>query len=439
MTPTRFFSLLVLPFFILVASACELPGDVVIATTDNAQAVVDANPAGTRYRFAAGVHTNVHVVPKDGDSFLGADAGAIIDGGGASDPAFRSFEVVKDVSIFNLAITNYNPTPYEAVIDAGSQEWGDTGTWRAPTNWAIYSVDLYDNTGAYQSAAIKVGGGSTITDNRIFDNNGAGIWGHGENMYIADNEIFGNSRAATDSEAGNHSGGIKLVAVHDSIVTNNNVHDNQGPGIWCDANCDNVEIHNNFVTDNEWAGVQYEVSFRGNIHDNIVTNNGQGDFRNWLWDGGIVVSNSVDVVVSDNILDGNDDGITVIDQRTARNDGRFSIAPGEPRRIGSGQAFEIPSWAQVFDADGELEYWRSEDVRVLNNTINNSGASGASNGGGDEAVGSDLYATTVFSGNTYTNFFGFYWATGSDVAPNAGDPEYQGNLTLAQWQAFGND
>lgn len=420
----------------LLLAACDSPGDVIIETTDDAQVIVDAHPAGTQYRFAPGVHTNVHVVPKDGDRFVGSAAGSVLDGAQTSDPAFRSNETVSDVVIANLTITNYNPTPYEAIIDAGSQEWGDTGTWRPATNWIVAAVTLTENTGDYRSAAIKVGGGSKILYNSIHDNNGVGVWGHGEEIRVSGNHIFANSRIADDTQAGNHSGGIKLVAAHDSQIDNNLVYENQGPGIWCDANCDNVSITDNTITDNEWAGVQYEVSFNGTIANNTVTNNGHGDHRNWLWDGGIVISNSTDVIVEGNTLDGNDDGITVIDQRTARNDGRWS----EPEpRTGPGQEAEIPEWAHVFESDGSLAYWRSENVTVANNTIANSGSSGASNGGPGEAIGSDLYATTVFTGNTYINEYGYYWATGENVAPNDGGPEYIGNLTAAQWAAFGND
>ena len=69
-----------------VAPPPRAPHEVVIEPGQSIQAVVDAHPAGTSYRIAAGVHRAQMVAPKAGDTFTG-DAGAVLSGAILLDPA----------------------------------------------------------------------------------------------------------------------------------------------------------------------------------------------------------------------------------------------------------------------------------------------------------------------------------------------------------------
>lgn len=60
--------------------------EVVLEVGDDLGAAVDAHPAGTSYRIAAGVHHAQAITPKAGDTFVG-DAGAVLSGTQVLDPA----------------------------------------------------------------------------------------------------------------------------------------------------------------------------------------------------------------------------------------------------------------------------------------------------------------------------------------------------------------
>ncbi len=55
------------------------PSEVRIELGDDPQALVDATPPGTTFVFAAGVHREVSIIPRDGDRFTG-EAGAVLSG-----------------------------------------------------------------------------------------------------------------------------------------------------------------------------------------------------------------------------------------------------------------------------------------------------------------------------------------------------------------------
>jgi hypothetical protein len=54
---------------------------------------------------------------------------------------------------------------------------------------------------------------------------------------------------------------------------------NQAPGLWCDLDCHNVEIDNNYIHHTGKAGIFYEVSFDGRIHHNVMHENGWSERR----------------------------------------------------------------------------------------------------------------------------------------------------------------
>lgn len=108
-------------------------------------------------------------------------------------------------------------------------------------------------------------------------------------------------------------GGFKAAQTTGLIVEGNVVHDNAGPGIWCDLNCHEVVITNNRVGRNANIGILFEISDGALIYRNAVWENGL-DFDRGGWGAGIVVSTSGNTEIFDNVLAWNGDGITVIEE-----------------------------------------------------------------------------------------------------------------------------
>ena len=55
------------------------------------------------------------------------------------------------------------------------------------------------------------------------------------------------------------------------------MHDNDGPGLWCDIECRNVVYENNLVENNQHIGIFHEISFKAVIRNNVVRHNGSGN------------------------------------------------------------------------------------------------------------------------------------------------------------------
>ena len=196
------------------------------------------------------------------------------------------------------------------------------------------------------------------------------------------------------------------MVVKDSVVSNCDVRDNHGPGIWLDINCDNNLITKNHIEGNATAGIFYEISRGATISDNTVINNAHGDERGWFWGGGILVSTSHEVVVKNNVLEGNNMGLIAIDQRTARMD-----------------TFDNqPAW-------GRLPNWAGHSVEFVDNVIDNCGRN-AVTASGVSSTNSTIYTTSTFEGNTYTGTNTWWWGLN-----DAGATEQ----TFAEWQSAGRD
>jgi len=392
-------------------------GAILIKVSDNANTIVRKHPSGTAFVFEDGTHYGVAIYPKSGQSFWANPVGksVILDGQGKNKVAFDMQHLTTNVGIYHLIIQNYTPVDYFGVIDCGSQYWTDGKKWKEPTNCTIFNVDLINNTGEKYSSGIVVGSGTRVLGGRITDNYGQGIWGHGKNILIDGVEIARNSKESITW----HAGGIKFAVVHDSIIRNSSIHNNNGPGIWYDVNSDNNLIEGNEVRDNSGPGIMYEISRRAIIRDNNIENNSWKS-SGWFHDGGIFLSTSFDCIVENNTLNRNRHGLWSIDQRTVRNDSFRN------------NSFE-PKFGRIYDHLGKPEIWRGADNIFKNNTIIDSGQNGAT-AAEKESIGSDIYLTTKFIGNVYQdNGNGgntWYWGKGFSHARK---------INFNRWQSIGND
>lgn len=401
-------------------TACG-PGSVVtIKTTDNAQAVVDAHPEGTVFRFEAGTHYNARILPKEGQAFTADSLGsAILDGGGVTDVAFRSRDsrasdtFAHNVVIENLVFTGYSPQDYWGVVDATSDDYERHGPqWQTPTRWAMRNLRFTSNPGSGDSSAITAGSESRISFVTIENHPGPGITGHGYNMTVEGSTINNTSPA---SQVYWHSGGIKLVVAHGASIINNTITGSAGPGVWIDVSSDEVTISGNDIRNNGLSGIYYEVSRNGVIENNTLYSNGYGETRGWMFPAGIVLSSSNETIVRNNQLTYNAGGITVIDQRTLRNDDRYLA----------------PLFGELYDADGSVAQWRGENNVIEDNSVVGGGVHGVSAAAG-ESIGSTVYDSTVFQNNTYAGgTLTYRWGSGDN---------YAGNINRSQWdQLHPND
>ena len=129
-------------------------------------------------------------------------------------------------------------------------------------------------------------------------------------------EITGNNVHSNNTEEFNdgwEAGGMKLSGLANSVVAGNEVHHNDGAGIWCDVGCSDVIISGNRVHENRRYGILYEISRAGLIVDNVIWENGWG-FPDWGFGGGFVCQNCRDTEVARNIVAWNADGISIMSQ-----------------------------------------------------------------------------------------------------------------------------
>ena len=228
-----------------------------------------------------------------GKWFLDYDTGTVYLG---DNPAGRTAEIslvphaisgsAADVRIEGLTIERYASGAGEGAVDGRAGRGG----------WIVKNNEIRQNHGA----GIRLGQRMQVLDNKIHDNGQLGITGSGAGILIEGNEIARNNYAGYLYfwEAG----GVKITWSRDVTVRQNDVHDNEGPGIWGDLENENVVYEQNHTKGNKEAGIFHEVSYRAVIRSNTIEEDGSdAEGRDSPWFGaGIIVSGSSDVEVYGN-------------------------------------------------------------------------------------------------------------------------------------------
>jgi hypothetical protein len=244
---------------LLTASRCGVRTCVVRSPGASIQYAVNRFPAGTKFRLTAGVYRRQRVVPKSGDTFVG-DAGAVLDGGGTTAYAFDKGSVKpypSNVTIKGLEIRAYASADHMGPILAGGTSPSD-GTY----GWAVDRVDVHNN----RVGGVRVGHHTTVRNSRPHHNGWFGLSGAGDSVPVEGNEISYNNVPGT-------------------------------PGtVQCDPN---------------WSGAGFKFV---NTRWLTVRGNGFGK-ASWLWGAGILVAASPRVRVVSNIVQGNYNGITLVQRR----------------------------------------------------------------------------------------------------------------------------
>ena len=366
--------------------------EVILKPGQSIQAAVNAHPAGTTFRLTAGVYRNQRVVPKSGDTFVG-DAGAVLDGGNTTAYAFDKGSVKpypSRVTIKGLEIRAYASADHLGPILAGGHSASE-GTY----GWVVDGVDVHNN----RVGGVRVGHKTVVRNSKFHHNGWAGLMGAGDSVVIENNEISYNNVAGTPGTVTvdpNHAGGgFKFVYTRWLVVRNNFSHHNSGAGMWTDINNIYTTYDGNRVEDNTHVGIFHEISYDAVIKYNAIRRNGFGK-ANWVWGPGILIAASPRVEVYGNTLQGNFNGVTVVQQ--TRNESA-SYGP------------------HVVD-----------DVWVHDNDIDMS--AGGVTGFAQDIGNTSLFNTSIvkFSGNRYrlgSSSRPFHWMNGTK--------------TESEWKSYGQD
>jgi parallel beta-helix repeat protein len=217
--------------------------------------------------------------------------------------AFES--AAADVSIGHMTVEKFASVAQKGAIHA-----------REGARWSIENCEVRLNSGA----GISVGTGSRVRNCNVHHNGQIGIEGNGKDIQVENCRIWSNNVYGFDPTW--QAGGVKIALSDGLAFRGNHVHDNHGPGLWCDIDCRNVIYEGNLVKNNQFSGIFHETSFNAVIRKNVLQNNGWGD-RGWFWGADITVAASQNVEVTGNkvsVIPGGC-GIMLIDQGRRRRDG----------------------------------------------------------------------------------------------------------------------
>jgi parallel beta-helix repeat protein len=175
-------------------------------------------------------------------------------------------------------------------------------------------VDVHNN----RVGGVRVGHRTTVRNSRLHHNGWFGLSGAGDSVLVEGNEISYNNVPGTPGtvtcDPNWSGGGFKFVYTRWLVVRNNFSHHNAGAGMWTDINNVYTTYDGNRVEDNTHVGIFHEISYDAVIKNNAVRGNGFGK-ASWLWGAGILVAASPRVRVVSNIVQGNYNGITLVQQR----------------------------------------------------------------------------------------------------------------------------
>ena len=264
-------------------------GAIPIKAGASIQAAVTAAPAGASFCLGAGVHAiTASITPKTGNTFTGT-FGAVLDGSGwvtteSTQAAFRAHnQDIDNVTIRNLVIRDMPVNGIHAFRDFAS-------------GWTVEYNDIFGGLNG-----VQVSNGATVQYNWIHHNIGdpgaanAALRGGGYGF----NE--GTKILVYKNEIGPGNGPEqKSIDIGVIIWRANWVHGNNWVGIWVDGDGAGSIIEDNTVEDNGGPGIMWEGSQKGIIRRNTIRRSG---------DQAVFVSNSKTTEIYENVLEDNFRGI----------------------------------------------------------------------------------------------------------------------------------
>src|SRR5690606_22541637 len=227
-------------------AAPEPPANPSQPAPSSIQAMIDAAAPNATVRVPAGTYREKIYLTKP--ITLIGERGAVINGEN------RDRWIVgraPNVTIEGFTFINSNQPQYHGGLSNDGHD-----------NWTVRNNVFQDAGNA--AIAIKQGSGHLIENNEVARSGNVGIRLESVgSATIRGNRSYGNNTLNLDP--GWEAAGMRLTGnyggVHNLVIENNGIYENNGPGIWVDIDGDNVEIRNNRVHDNQRAGILYELSF----------------------------------------------------------------------------------------------------------------------------------------------------------------------------------
>jgi parallel beta-helix repeat protein len=274
-----------------------LPG-APLAAGENWQTKLDANPPGTLFRVLPGVHKRQSIKPRDGQVIDGGGA-ATMDGENTTEIAIGGN--AKNVTIRNLTVRNYKTPGQRCAIHLDR----DIST---ASGWLLENLLVHTNA----FGGVALGDNCTMRGGVVHTNGYIGVKASGTtDAKFIGVEVYANHTRPDDPYV--EAGGSKFAHTKNLLVQNCNFHHNKGAGIWTDGENVDAMIEGNTVADNDGPGIFHEISYDAVIRRNKVFRNGIID-GGWIWHAGILIACSSGVEAYENELDGNRNGVSLIQQ-----------------------------------------------------------------------------------------------------------------------------
>jgi parallel beta-helix repeat protein len=270
------------------------------------QGAINSSPAGTTFCISGSHSITTAIFPLSGDRLIGTP-GAVIDGGNVATVGIDGNNA-NNVTVSGLVIQHINNASQISAVGRNNEGSG----------WTIEGNEVAFNA----TEGIFVGAYATVRMNHVHDNGQLGISGYeSDNAIVAGNEVDHNGAPQYVTFEG---GGIKLYKGTNVTVSNNNVHDNDGSGIWLDTDVVNSMVTANTLTNNADAiyddyGIEIEITCNVTVSNNTITGTASEGRA-------IMVSSSHDITVTGNVMSGTHNGITLW-QDTSRTTQAICGAP----------------------------------------------------------------------------------------------------------------
>lgn len=194
------------------------------------------------------------------------------------------------VKISQLIIEKY-ASPGDCGAVGGEADSANSQHWTVEWNNIRYNHGL----------GLRIGDYTWVYHNTIDNNGQMGMGGSGKGDVIQSNQVYDNNYAGYSFEW--EAGGAKFTNCYNLKIQYNNFHNNQGPGLWTDINCDDVLIEHNDTSHNIMAGIFVEISYSETIRYNYITYDGFDPRGTSIWWGaGILVNSSPNIQIYGNIV-----------------------------------------------------------------------------------------------------------------------------------------
>ena len=335
---------------------------------------------GTCFFLKNGQYNFHDVHPKNNMKFVGESrSGVVVDGNGFEN-AFSGN--ASNVAFNNFTLQNFNNSAGQALQEQAPIR-GTLGIWQSTpgtmaTGWLVENMTIKNNV----ASGVFVGDGFIIRNSDISDN---GVTGVGGDQFsggvVQSNFIHANGVSAAGGVDSN-GGGVKFtqadgvtnrVYVTDNTITNNPI------GVWCDVNCNGININNNRINIHTNSAVFIELSRNAIIANNTITNsNSQIDWNGEFNTGSIGIGESSYVLVEGNTIEF----------------GKSAVTVRQTKRPYNGESYLASLLINGVDLN-----LTTHDITVNSNTITGSGSIGASNG--PSGAGLIDYGTVRFTNNNY--------------------------------------